>query len=596
VRSAIYRSAAPDQRRAAHLALAEATDRDADPDRRAWHLAAAAPAADEEVARELERSAGRAQTRGGLAAAAAFLQRAVALTPEPLQRSERALAAARAGVQAGAFDAALALLVTAEAGPLDDLQRAQAAQLRGQTAFASRDANEAPWLLLKAARQFEPLYLDLARETYLDAWGAAMLAGSRTGDDASLVAVSRAARASAREADSPRTSDLLLDGLSHLITEGRVAATPTLELAAGVFAGDEISIDDAVRWGWLAASAAIVLWDFDAWLAIVGREVKLARGAGALAVLPFALNTQCICLATGGELATAASLIAEADAVAEATQIRPAPHVTVLLGVLRGREAEVSALIAAGIDDAGAHGQTVGVQWAQYGAAILYNGLGRYDEALAAAQQASDILSELFVSTWALPELIEAAARTEQIARATEALQRLVGETSVADSDWGLGIQARARALLSEGDEAERSYQEAIERLGRTRVRPQLARAHLVYGEWLRRHQRRLDAREQLRKAHEQFTAIGMEAFADRARNELQASGEKVRKRSVETRDDLTAQERQIAQFARDGLSNPEIAARLFLSPRTVEWHLRNVFNKLDVRSRRELAKALPSS
>lgn len=596
VRSATYRTAAPADLRAAHMALAEATDREADPDRRAWHLAAASSDTNEEVAFELESSAGRAQARGGLAAAAAFLKRAVALTPEPTRRSERALAAARVSVQAGAFDAALALLVAAETGPLDDLQRAHVDQLRGQTAFASRGVSEAPSLLLKAASQFEPLDLALARETYLDAWGAAWLGGSRTGEDASLIAVSRAARVCGRDADSLRTSDLLLDGLSLLVSEGRVAAAPTLELAARVFAGDEISTEEALRWGWLATAAAIVLWDFDAWREMVDREVRLAREAGALAVLPFALNTRSICAARAGEFSAATSLIAEADAVGGTTEIRAAPYVTLLLGVLRGREAEVSELIAANIENAAAESQRVGAQWAHYGAAILYNGLGRYEEALAAARTASEILPQLFTSTWALPELIEAATRAGEIAAALEATQRLVAETSVAKNDWGLGVQARARALVAADGEAESHYREAIERLSRTRLRPELARAQLLYGEWLRRENRRVDARAQLRQAHEMLAEIGMEAFAERARKELLATGEKARKRTVDTRDDLTAQERQIAQLAGEGLTNPEIGAQLFLSPRTAEWHLRNVFNKLDIRSRRELAGALASS
>jgi DNA-binding CsgD family transcriptional regulator len=596
VRSAVYGSAAPGERRAAHLALAEATDRDADPDRHAWHLAAAAPGPDENVALELERSAGRAQARGGLAAAAAFLQRAVALTPEEAKRSERALAAAQASVQAGALDAARGLLATAEHGPLDELQRARVDLLRGQTAFAARFGNEAPSLLLKAARRFEPLDLDLARETYLDAWGAALLAGSRQADDASLVEVSRAAGAAPRPANPSRPSDLLLDGLALLVTEGRAAAAPTLEQAVGAFAGEEISREERMRRGWPATAAAIVLWDFDAWRAIVGRGVQHAREAGALAMLPIVLTSQCMCAAGEGEFRTAGLLIAEADAVAEATETRIAPYATLLLAALRGGEAEASELIASGLNNPTAEGQGPGVQYAKWVAAILYNGLGRYEEALAAAHEASEILPELYVASWALSELIEAATRTGEMARAVEALQRLVAHTSVADSDWGLGIQARARALASEGEEAEHSYREAIERLGRTRLRPELARARLLYGEWLRRHRRRVDARAELRTAYEQFTTIGMEAFAERARKELQASGENVRKRTVETRDDLTAQERQIARLAREGLSNPEIGARLFLSPRTVEWHLRNVFSKLGIRSRRALASALPSS
>ncbi len=595
VRSAMYGSAAASERRAAHLALAEATDREADPDRRAWHLAAAAPGPDDEVASELERSAGRAQARGGLAAAAAFLQRAVELTPEPAQRSERALAAAQVSVQAGAFDAALGLLATAEGGPLDELQRARVDLLRGEVAYASSFGSNAASLLLAAARRLEPLDLDLARETYLEAWGAAMFAG-RLADGANVVDVSRAASAAARRADPPRPSDLLLDGLARLITDGRAAGVPTLERAVGAFAGDGISAEAALRWGFLAVVPALVLWDFDGWLAIADRGAQLARDAGALAVLPIVLTSRCVCTSMVGEFATASSLIAETDAVAEATETRIAPYAALVLGALRGREAEISESIVATIQISTAEGQGIGVQFGKWVAAILYNGLGRYDEALTAAQQATEIIPELYISTWALPELIEAATRTGQMTRAVEALRRLVAETSVADSDWGLGIQARSRALVSDGEEAERSYIEAIERLGRTRLRPELARAHLLYGEWLRREGRRVDARAQLRTAYEQFTTIGMEAFGERARTELLATGEKVRKRSAETRDDLTDQERQIARLARGGLTNPEIGARLFLSSRTVEWHLRKVFGKLGIRSRRELRDALAES
>jgi DNA-binding NarL/FixJ family response regulator len=594
VRSAMYRSATPGERRAAHLALAEATDREVDPDRRAWHLAAAAPGPDEEVASELERSAGRAQARGGLAAAAAFLQRAVELTPEPAQRSERALAAAQASVQAGAFDAALRLLAAAEAGPLDEFQRARVDLLRGEVAFATSVGSDAASLLLAAARRLEPLDLDLARETYLDAWAAGLMAGRLAGGT-TVADVSRAASAAARRADPPRPSDLLLDGLTLLITDGRAAAAPKLERAAEAFASDEITPQAGLRWDWLAPVAAVVRWDFDGWLAIIDRGVQRARDAGALAVLPLVLISRCLCAAWEGDFRTATSLIAEADAVAEAIETRVPPYFALLLGALRGREADISELIAVTIETDAAAGQGVGAQYAQFAAAILYNGLGRYDEALAAAHEASEYAPELFVSAWALPELVEAARRTGQMAPAVEALERLVAATSVGDSDWGLGIQARSRALVSEGDEAERCYREAIERLGRKRLRPELARAHLLYGEWLRREGRRVDARAQLRTAYEQFTTIGMEAFGERARKELLATGETVRKRTEEVRDELTVQERHVAQFARDGLSNPEIGARLFISPRTVKYHLSKVFTKLDIKSRSELHRVLPS-
>jgi DNA-binding CsgD family transcriptional regulator/tetratricopeptide (TPR) repeat protein len=592
VRSAVYRSAALSERRVAHLALAEVTDRELDPDRRAWHLAAAAPGLDEEVAAELERSAGRAQARGGVAAAAAFLHRAVALTPEPARRAGRALAAAQANLQAGAFDAALELLATAEAagsGPLDELRRAQVDLLRAQIAFASNAGGEAPALLLKAARQIEPLDVALARHTYLDAWAAALFAGEFTlaGE------VSRAARSAPPPACAPRPSDRLLDGFAVLVTEGRAAAAPMLRQVAHDFAGEEIAFEEGLRWGWLATIAAIMIWDEEYWHATLVRQLRSVREAGLLVHLPIYVNSLGIFATWRGDFATAASLIAEADAIAEAIGTRIASYAAVLLAGFRGPEAEASQLIEVVRKDARAAGHGVGIQWCQWISAILCNGLGRYEEAMAAAQQASEQAPELYLSMWALPELIEAASRTGQTRLAADALARLAKATSVGQTDWAQGIYVRCQALLSEGENAEDSYREAIGRLSRTRFRPELARAHLLYGEWLRREGRRADAREQLRTAHDMFTAIGMEAFTGRARRELEATGEMARKRTMEARDTLTPQEAQIAGLARAGLSNPEIAAQLFLSPRTVEYHLRKVFSKLNISSRHQLRRAL---
>ena len=595
VRSAVYRSAAVDDRQAVHLALAEATDRELDPDRRAWHLAAAAAGPDEEVAIELERSAGRAQARGGLAAAAAFLERSVALTQEPARRAQRALAAAQVSLHAGAFDAAARLLGTAEAGARDELERARVELSRGQIASASSAGSEAPAQLLRAAKRLESLDVSLARETYLDAWGAALFAGGlASGGD--LLDVSRAARSAPRPSQAPHASDLLLDGLSVLMTEGRAAAAPMLSQGVSAFLREEIPVEKGLQWGVLASSAAATLWDFDSWDAVITRQMELTRDAGALAPLSIALNGEGIVVAWRGDFAAAALVTAEADAVTEATGTRIAAYGALLLAALRGREAEAIARIEATIDDATAGGEGLAVQYAHWATAVLYNGIGRYEEALAAAQRASEGPPELFVCAWALPELIVAGSRTHNEGLATDALDRLAESTSAGDPDWGLGILARCRALLSEGEAAESGYREAIDRLSRSRLRPERARSHLHYGEWLRRLGRRVDAREQLRIAHEMLTAIGMEAFAERARQELLATGGKVRPRTVETRDALTAQESQIARLARDGLSNPEIGARLFLSPRTVEWHLRKVFSKLGIRSRLELAKALPRS
>jgi DNA-binding CsgD family transcriptional regulator len=590
-RSAVYGAAPGRDRRAIHLALAEVTDRDVDPDRRAWHLAGAASGPDEDVARELELSASRAQARGGLAAAAALLQRAVALSGDPTRRAGRALAAAQASLGAGAFAVARGLLTIAEAGPLDELGRARVALLHAEVAFAENRGSDSPLLLLEAARKLEPLDVRLARDTYLEAWGAALFSGPLAAEGGSLLDVSRAVAPSAA---APAASDLLLDGLALIFTQGRDAATPVLDRAVAAYTGAQVSAEELLRWGWLATRAANYLWDHARCLAIGIRTVQLARESGALEALSIADNACGQAAVFGGDFATAALLIAELDAVKEATGTRIATHAALALAAMRGDEAEASELIGRVIVRAAADGQGTAMQIARWARSLLMNGLGRYEEALAAALDASDDTPELYIANWALSELIEAAVRTERDDLAERGLARLAAQTQSCDSDWLLGIHARSRALVSDGDAAERGYREAIERLGRTRLRPELARSHLLYGEWLRRESRRVEARAQLRLAHEQFAAIGMDGFAERARGELQATGERVR-RSVETRDDLTAQERQIARLARDGLSNPEIGARLFLSPRTVEWHLRKVFGKLGIRSRGELADALPS-
>jgi DNA-binding CsgD family transcriptional regulator/tetratricopeptide (TPR) repeat protein len=588
VRSAVYRSVPPQQRRAVHLALAEATDAQADPDRRAWHLAAAALGPDEKVALELEQSAGRAQARGGLAAATAFLQRAVELTAEPARRADRALSAAQAALQAGAFDIARGLLATAEAGEPDEFQRARADLLHGQIASSSGVGSDAATLLLKAAGQLESLDLDLARDTYLDALGAAQLAGP-AGAGARLE-VCHAVRALPPSARPPRPVDLLLDGLALLVTDGRAAALSTLRSAARVFVDEGLSAGECLRWGWLASAPTYAVWDNEATRTVLIRQIKLVRDVGALEQLPIYLSALGTAAARAGDFAAAASLIAETREVTAATGARLPPFTALLLVALTGREAEASALIRTTIDQAEGSGQEAATTMAQYAAAVVCNGLRRYEEAVTAAQQACWDPVDLYGSGWALPELVEAAVRCGQAGLARDALERLAATTQPAGTDWGLGIEARSRALVSEGAAADELYREAIDRLGRA-LRPELARAHLVYGEWLRREGRRLDAREQLRTGYEQFTAIGMEAFAERARMELLATGEKVRKRTVGTRDELTAQERQIAELAGNGLSNPEIAAQLFLSARTVEWHLRKVFAKLGVSSRGQLRR-----
>ena len=583
VRSAAYRSPSFSERRQMHAALAEATDPIADPDRRAWHRAQAAAGPDEEVAAELECSAGRAQARGGLAAAAAFLERSVLLTADPARHADRALAAAQASLQAGAFGKALDLLATAEAGPLDELQSARLDLLRGQIAFASGPGADAPALLLKAAKRLEPLNLDLARQTYLNAWVATPLAGRLEGAG-DLMEVSRAVRA-LPPARSPRPADLLLDGLALLITDGPAAAAPVLRQAVTAFASGDISREEGLASGWLAAG---VLWDDDAGRAIMDREVRLAREAGALDELPVNLIPLAMSATWRGDFAAAASLIAEGDAVCEVTGSRLAPYAAMFLAAMRGNQAELTSLAEATIAAAEAGGQGAAVTYAHWATAILHHGLGRYADAFAAAGQAKAD-SHLYMSMWALPELIEAAVRNSNTEVAAGALERLAESTSVSGTDWALGVEARSRALLNKGEAADCLYREAIERLGHTRMRAELARAHLLYGEWLRRENRRTEAREQLRPAYQMLTAMGMEAFAERARRELLATGETVRKRTVETLTDLTAQEAQIAKLARDGRTNQEIAAQMFISPRTVEWHLGNVFTKLGIASRKDL-------
>jgi DNA-binding CsgD family transcriptional regulator len=585
-RSAVYRSAPVDQRRSVHLALAEATDREVDPDRRAWHLAAAAPGPAEEVAAELERSAGRAQARGGLAAAAAFLYRAVGLTADPGRRTERTLAAAELSLQAGELDTAQRLLAMAESYPLDGFQRARADLVRGQVAFASGLLSDAPRLLLEAARRLEPFDLQLARETYLTAWGAAGMAGYPTGADVRSE-IGHAVRALPAARAAARPFDLLLDGLALLTLDGQAAATPTLQQAAKALA--ELPVEDVLRWGWMAASASSLVWDVEGLHATSARQIQLVRDAGALSQLPLYLWQLGMARAWMGDFTGAASLVAESASVAAATGNRIAPFTLLRLRALQGREAEVTALVTSAIELAAAGGQGMSASWAHWAAAVLYNGLGRYQLAASAARHAaSDTLSPT-LSMWALPELVEAAARSGDVELAREALQRLAETTQPSGTDWALGVEARSRALLSDSATAEELYLEAIDRLRRTQLRPELARAQLLYGEWLRREGRRSDAREQLRTAHHMFAAIGMEAFAERTRRELVATGETVRKRSAETRDELTPQEEQIVRLARDGLSNPEIGAQLFLSSRTVEWHLRKVYLKLGISSRREL-------
>jgi DNA-binding CsgD family transcriptional regulator len=590
VRSAAYGTAPSEDRRRAHLALAEATDPTTDPDRRAWHAAGATAGPSEEVAAELERSADRAQARGGFAAAAAFLQRAVALTVDPSRRAQRALAAANASLQAGAFEDVLALLATTDAGPLDDFQRAQVQLLRGHVAFGSGIGPKAAAELFQAARGLEPFDLEVARQTYLIAWAAAGMAGDAGGD--LYLDICRAAYALPKSESEPTARELVLEGHARLTAEGWAAATPLLQQAAQMLV--ELPIEEVNDLGFMAAGASSYVWDIEAMLSVTARQAQLVRDTGALSSLPFCLAQLGMVRTWMGDLEEAAALVVESDDVATAIGSPLAPYTRLRLQALQGREAEASATIAETTRQAALSGQGMAAALANHAAAVLYNGLARYDEALSAATDAA--ANRLIAAPYmlALPELVEAAVRSGKTARGREALALLTAITQPIASDLALGLEARCRALLAAGVEAEDYYRESTERLGRTRVRTELARSHLVYGEWLRREGRRMDAREQLRIGHTMFVDIGMDGFAERTRRELAATGEVVRKRRDETRGDLTPQEQQIARLARDGLTNPEIGAQLFLSPRTIEWHLRNVFGKLGIESRRELDAALP--
>jgi DNA-binding CsgD family transcriptional regulator len=602
-RAAVYRAAPLRQRQSVHRALAETADANAGPDQRAWHRAHATPQLDEDVAAELTRSTGWAYARGGLAAAAAFGERAAELTPEPACRARRALDAAQAKREAGAPDAARRLLAMAQGGPLDELGWARAELLRAQLARRPGQGRDGRLLLLDAARGLEPLDAGLAREAYREAFSAVMTAGC-LGLPRGMTQVAEATRAFHSQygaSQPPRAADLLLDGLAALVTDGHRVGAPMLGRAVRAFRdavqeapATEAPAEETLSWLPFAGQMSCTAWDDESWHALSARLIELAHQAGALRRLQGALQDGTALRLATGETALATAMARQAETVAEATNNPLRPYGALLVAAWRGREAEASRLIAAGTTDLMVHGDGQRLTAVAWATAVLNNGLSRYDQALTAAEQATAGPDELGLATWALAELIEAAARTGAVERASGALRRLSAATSAAATDWALGIQARSTALLSAGEQAECLYLEAIERLGRTRIRAELARAYLLYGEWLRREGRRRDAREQLRTAHQLLDEIGMEAFAERARRELLATGETARKRTIETVHELTAQEAQIARLACGGRSNTEISTQLFISPRTVEWHLGKVFTKLGISSRKELRVALP--
>jgi DNA-binding CsgD family transcriptional regulator len=522
-----------------------------------------------------------------VAAEAAFLERATELTPDPRHRGPRALATARAQLDAGAPDEASKLLAVAEACPLDELQEAQLVRLHARIAFARSRGNDAPPLLLEAARRLEPLDAGLARETYLDALGAAIFAG-RLAEGTGVDQVAEATRRAPLGPQPPQTMDLLLDGLTTRFTDGYAAAVPPLRRALEALRDQDGTEADHLRWQWMACRIASELWEDEIWDELAIRHVRAARETGALAVLPLALTYRSGTHVHAGEFDAAEALIEESDAITRSIGGAPLMYTTVLLAAWRGREAPAAALIEVGHRDATPRGEGRGVSWGDYATALLRNGLGDYDAALVAAHAAC-AHDDIGLVAWPMVELIEAGARSDRPDVAGPALERLAERTRAAGTDWALGMEARSRALLSDGPEAEALYQEAIDRLGRSRVAVHLARAHLVYGEWLRRQQRRVDARHHLRTAHDMLTRFGAQAFAERAHRELQATGETVRKRSMETRNVLTAQETQVARLAATGHTNPEIGSQLFISPRTAEYHLHKVYSKLGISSRRQL-------
>jgi DNA-binding CsgD family transcriptional regulator len=593
-RSAAYQSASAEERQQVHAALAAATDPALDPDRRAWHRAQSAEGSDEDIAAELERSADRAQARGGLAAAAAFLERATILTPDPAQRTRRALAGAQAKVQAGEFNRALDLLAIAEAGRPGEAEQARVMLVRAQLAFAANRDSNVPALMLEAARRLEPADAGLARMTYLDAIRAAIYVGRFAGPGADLPAVARAVNAAAAPPGAPGEAGRLLDDLAASFPRAGMPVPDFIGAVRRIWDQDA-SLDWELRGLSVTSFAASGVWDHERWDMLTSQYVQLCRQHGALTELRLALTARSLALLVAGELTAADALIEELQAALDATGSNLVPYGALALAAFRGHESEASAMEQAMVADATSRGEGLAVTAAKWASAVLYNGLCHYRKALAAAQRATEYQKEDYgLRNWALAELVEAAVRGGARPAAVDACRQLAEVTRGSGTDWALGVQARCRALLADGEEADGLYRESVARLGRVRVRTETARAHLLYGEWLRRERRRGEARTQLRQAHQMFGEMGMAGFAERAGRELWATGETTRKRSVESRDELTAQESQIAKLAREGLTNPEIGTRLYISARTVEYHLGKVFSKLGITSRSQLDRALP--
>lgn len=585
VRSAVYRSAAATDQRRVHAALADATDAEVDPDRAAWHRALAVHGADEAVAADLERSADRALARGGFAAAGALLRQATELTPEPGDRARRALAAAHATHEAGASEVALEMLRVAETGPLDEPQRAQLMLQRAEIAFHTTRGRNAVSLMVDAADSLCAVDPELASETMLQALDAAIING---GPEAMAVAED----AMASESRLPlRPVDQLLRALAVMMTQGYAAGVPRLREALeqvheAESGGVAPTRSQAVLW--LAGRSAVGILDDHLAHVLTEGHVRLTRAAGALAGLPAALGLRANVLILGGSLAQANELATEAEAITSSTGGVPMRHSRTILAGWCGDEAAAVELSGRTIQEAAHPEEGTDVALARYALAVLRNGLGEYPVAQEEAARAADSV-ELSVSTVALPELVEAAARAGDTVAASRAMERLSMRTRACGTSWASGLEARCRALLSDGTQAEDHYRTAVEHLGASRMAGETARAHLLYGEWLRREGRRHEARDRLRTAHGLLTDMGAQAFAERAARELRATGEHPRARSVQPTDALTAHELHIARLVATGATSREVGAQLFLSPRTIEAHLRNIFRKLGITSRRQL-------
>lgn len=610
VRSAIYGAASTTDRRAAHAALAKATDPRDDAVRQVWHLALAAAGPDEALAVRLERSADEAQSRGGVSAAAALLERSGALTVDAALRAGRTIAAAGAYIDAGAPEVGGRLLSAAEAGHLDVPSRARVDVLRAYAASLWGRYDEAAALFLSAATRLHNIDDGMARDLHLIAMGAAVDASNLT-RGVTLEAAAAAAGALPGLSGPERPQDLLLDGFAAFALEGPDTAAPILRDALSAFqraprgptttgGGPSPGVMEASQWSLFQCGAAVALWDLMTYEVRAQSEVDLARKLGALRTLPNALNILACGKVYAGDLPSAAALVGEAASILEETAGELTLYAAALLAGIQGRGTQAAEVIEAAIRHADTRGQGAAKKVSQFALAALYNGMGRYADACAVAQEA-DQPPVGWASYVTLHELVEAATRAGHHGAAAEALRRLSVSARASGSDWALGIEARSRALLSAGQTAESLYLDAIERLERSPARPEAARAHLLYGEWLRREGRRVEARRQLRSAHEGLSILGMEAFAERAARELAATGETARKRTPGATTALTAQELQVAHFAAEGCTNAEIAAQLFISVRTVEWHLSKVLMKLEVRSRRGIRErlsgaALPAS